>query len=101
MEINIPQRLKDLRDTHKRTQEKVAAGIGVNRKTYQSYEEGRATPPIPVLIKISAFYGYYSLDVLLGMEGVKEQEQTGFVKAYHSADMEKRKIVDFILNLNC
>ena len=101
MEINIPLRLKGLRESHKRTQEKVAAGVGVKRKTYQAYEEGRATPPIPILIKIAAFYGLYSLDQLLGMEELKEHEPSGFMKAYHSVDLEKRKIVDFILNLNC
>lgn len=101
MEINIPQRLKSIREGRKLTQEKVAKAIGTKRGTYQTYEEGRATPGIPTLIKLSNFYGFHSLDQLLGIVENKEPEQPPLVLAYHSVDLEKRRIVDFILNLNC
>lgn len=99
MQINIPQRLKSVRESRRLTQEKVAAGIGSKRGTYQTYEEGRATPGIPILIKLSIFYGYNSLDQLLGI--TEEKEQPPVLTAYHSADEQKRKIVDLVLNLNC
>lgn len=99
MQINIPQRLKAIRESRKLTQAKVATAIGVKRGTYQTYEEGRATPGIPLLIKLSSFYGFYSLDQLLGIEEEKQQQEV--IKAYHSVEPEKRRIVDFILNLNC
>lgn len=101
MQINIPQRLKTIRESRNLTQLKIANAIGMKRGTYQTYEEGRASPGIPVLIKLSTFYGFNSLDQLLGMEEGKEQEQPPLLAAYHSVDLEKRKIVDFILNLNC
>lgn len=99
MQINIPQRLKAVRESRGLTQQKVAAGIGSKRGTYQTYEEGRATPGIPILMKLSIFYGFYSLDQLLGI--TEETEQPEVAKAYHSADEQKRKIVDLVLNLNC
>lgn len=99
MQINIPQRLKAVRESRGLTQVKVAAGIGANVKAYQKYEEGRATPSIPTLMKLSNFYSFNSLDQLLGI--AEEKEQPLFITAYHSADEQKRKIVDLVLNLNC
>lgn len=101
MEINIPQRLKDLRAEHSYTQQNVADGIDIKKRTYQAYEEGRAMPPLDVFISMAAFYGYYSIDKLLGIEGKLQEVNGVFMDAYHSADPEKRRIVDFILNLNC
>jgi len=103
MEVNIPQRLKSIRESRKLTQEKIANGIGIKRSAYASYEEGRATPPIPLLIKLAFFYKLNSLDQLLGIsiEVEMAQESNSFNNAYHSIDPERRKIVDFVLNLNC
>ena len=99
MEVNIPRRLKDLRTQHKYSQSQVAVGIGMKRGAYQAYEEDRAAPPVKTLLKLSAFYGFYSLDLLLGIEGKQKQIITELMKAYLSLDREKRKIVDFILAL--
>jgi len=99
MEINIPQRLKDLRKEHSFTAAKVSNGIGMKIGSYLAYEEGRAFPPIPTLINLCVFYGK-TFDELLGVVN-KRNEQEKIVAAYYCSDTEKRKIVDFILNLNC
>lgn len=102
MQINIPQRLKAVRESRKLNQEKVANGIGIKRSTYASYEEGRATPSIQLLIQLAFFYDFNSLDQLLGIsiEEEKNTDKSSFSEAYHAIDPERRKIVDFVLNLN-
>jgi len=101
MEINIHQRLKGLREGRRLTQLKVATAINIKPKTYQAYEEGRGTPGIPTLIKLASFYGFHSIDILLGLEEFQQKEEQQLMQAYYSTEPEKRKIVDFILNLNC
>lgn len=105
MEINIPHRLKSVRESRQLTQAKVAAAIGMKTAAYGHYEAGRAEPSLPILLKLTTFYELNSIDQLLGIEGeigkARDHSQSKVINAYHSADIEKRKIVDFILNLNC
>jgi hypothetical protein len=42
----------------------------------------------------------YSVDEVLGIAGKKEAVNNEIFEAYHQAGPEKRKIVDFILDLN-
>jgi transcriptional regulator with XRE-family HTH domain len=99
MEINISQRLKDLRKQHQYSQKQIANGIGMKRCAYQAYEEDRAAPSVTTLFKLSEFYGFYSLDLLLDIAGKQRQIITEFTKVYHSANPDRKKIVDFILAL--
>jgi transcriptional regulator with XRE-family HTH domain len=101
MQINIPQRLKSLRSEHRFKALYVAGAIGMKRGSYLAYEEGRATPPLEKLFSLSKLYGFRSIDELLGVSAGTGNEVSEIANAYHCADAEKRKIVDFILNLNC
>lgn len=100
MEINIQQRLKHIRLKNQFTQKQIANGIEVKEKAYQAYEEGRSIPSIFTLLKLADFYGYTSLDVMLGVKD-GESKFSEFTKAYYAAPADKRRIVDFVLNLNC
>lgn len=60
----IADNLKRLRQANRLTQAAVAEGIGVNHKTFQKYEEGRAYPPIPKLKAIAEFYAHTVDDLL-------------------------------------
>lgn len=100
MQINIPQRLKDLRKESGFSQLTVACAIGMKRASYQAYEEARATPPLEILLSLSILYGFETINELLGISE-PEKKQDKMLNAYYHADPEKRKIVDFILNLNC
>jgi transcriptional regulator with XRE-family HTH domain len=100
MKINIPQRLKDLRKETGFSQQTVADGIEIKRTAYQAYEEARATPPLETLVSLSILYGFKTINELLGITE-PEKKLDNMLDAYYRADPDKRKIVDFILNLNC
>lgn len=100
IKINIPQRLKDLRKDAGFSQLVVADAIGMKRAAYQAYEEARAIPPLETLVNLSILYGFKTINELLGISE-PEKKQNKVLDAYYQADPEKRKIVDFILNLNC
>lgn len=97
--MNIGERLKIVRQLYRHSQAVVAGSIGINPKTYQAYERGRAETPISVLMALSDFYGYYSIDLLLGLTSQIEYCES-LLRSYIKATPEKRKIVDYILSLN-
>jgi transcriptional regulator with XRE-family HTH domain len=100
IEINIPRRLRDLRKESGYSQLVVADAIGMKRPAYQAYEEGRAIPPLPAIMSLCSFYGFASIDEMLGIT-IGARNKNEVLDAYYHTDPEKRKIVDFILNLNC
>lgn len=98
--MNIGERLKELRKMHGYLLREAAAGANVDIKIYQAYEAGRARTPVDVLLSLSHFYGFYSLDSLLGLKDGPKKQQNKLLSAYVSLSTEKRKIVDYILSLN-
>lgn len=100
MEINIQQRLRDLRKENRFSQAQVAEFCGIKPKTYNHYETGRAIPSLSNLLKLTTLYGLSSLDELLGIKFTAKKLSI-LEGAYYSAPLDKRKIVDFVLNLNC
>lgn len=97
--MNISKRLKEFRVLHNYTQMEVANGILLKRSTYQAYEESRAEPSLSVLLRLASFYGFNSLDTFLGIVMV-DPKRPSIAEAYYSAPVDKRLIIDFILNLN-
>lgn len=61
----LKDQLKFLRKAQKLTQEQVANFIGVKRVAYTSYEAGRTSPSLNILIKLANLYNV-STDFLLG-----------------------------------
>lgn len=99
IDYNIAQRLKELRNNEGYSQETVANAIYIKRATYAAYEEGRAEPSVAVLVSLAKLYELETIDQLLGLSEVKEKTKDTILQAYYRADREKRKIIDFILNL--
>ncbi len=52
----IGEKLKQLRDEKKFTQQMVAENLGISRVTYTRYETGTREPDLNMLMKISDFY---------------------------------------------
>lgn len=96
--LDIPSILKQRRKEANKTQKEVADLIGKSTSVYGSYEEGRATPDIHLLIIIARVLGYNSLDVFLDNE-VSYPCVSPIEKKYFQASNDKKKIVDFILNI--
>ena len=59
------ERLKMLRNSHGLTQEAFAKALNCTREAIASYETGKSTPPLEVLIQITDYYKV-SLDFLVG-----------------------------------
>lgn len=97
--MNIGERLKKIRLDHNYSQQNIADAINLNIGTYQHYERNRAIPSIYKLIALSNFYGFYSIDILIGLVEEPMPGMDKFTKAYYQAKPDKRKIIDYILSL--
>lgn len=74
--INIPLRLKELRERYCLTQEEVAAVMKVSRSSYTYYESGRVKPSLSGLELLREFYGL-SWDQLMQEEEEKPTVRCG------------------------
>lgn len=52
----LGKKLYKLRKEFRLTQDDVAKALGMNRTSFSKYETGMASPPLPVLRKLAAFY---------------------------------------------
>lgn len=59
------KRLRDLREDHDLTQEKVAIYLKIRREQYNLYENQKRTMPIDLLSKLAKFYDT-SIDYIVG-----------------------------------
>ena len=59
------KRLRDLREDHDLTQEKIAQKINITQRAYAFYEKGDRDIPIEVLIKLADYYNV-SIDYIVG-----------------------------------
>ncbi|MBN8852243.1 MAG: hypothetical protein BGO55_00675 [Sphingobacteriales bacterium 50-39] len=50
-----------LRNKKNRTQQEIADALGVKLKRYQAWEEGRALPRLPLLLKLCELHGKFDL----------------------------------------
>ncbi len=64
-DLTFSKNIKYLRERNRLIQLDLAEGIGVKRSLIGAYEEGRAYPPVPILIKISHFFNVSIDDLLL------------------------------------
>lgn len=63
--IHMYLRLRDLREDHDLTQEKLSEAINITQRSYSYYERGDHMIPPEVLCRLADFYGT-SVDYLLG-----------------------------------
>ena len=65
------QRIREMRESKKLTQEKIAFLLNCTQQTYSRYETGEITIDVYNLIKLAEFYNT-STDYLLGLTDVKK-----------------------------
>lgn len=68
----IAKILKYYRDDAKRNQAETAQRLKVKMRTYQSWEEGRAQPPLLTLQKIVKLYDLDNVDELISGKAIAE-----------------------------
>lgn len=59
------RRLRDMREDHDLSQEKLGRLLGIQQTVYSRYERGYQTIPLELLIRLADIYGV-SLDYLIG-----------------------------------
>ena len=67
----VYERIKNLREDHDLTQQKIADMLFINRRTYSNYEIGERNIPIEVLSRIADIFGT-SVDYLIGRTDIKK-----------------------------
>ena len=66
MEKIYMKRMRDLREDHDKTQQQIAAVLGISQTMYARYERGATELPLRHLIALCRYYGVSS-DYLLGL----------------------------------
>ena len=80
--MTIHEKLKAARTRANLTQEQVIAQLGISRQTLSNWENGRSSPDIPSVVKLSDLYGI-SLDQLLKESAPPESAASvPFLKRY-------------------
>ena len=64
-------RLKDIREDMDITQKELAAYLHIRQNTYSQYENGQRQIPIPLLVRLAAYF-HTSTDYILGLTDVRE-----------------------------
>lgn len=64
-------RLKELRESHSKTQKEVADFLRVRQNTYSQYETSQRQIPINMLIKLSVYYNT-SVDYILELTEIED-----------------------------
>lgn len=98
--FDYPAILRHYRNLLEMSQQQVSDVIGINRSTYQSYEEGRAEPSLELIFSLMQLYGVDTVNEFLMMKEVKTRKRSWLHISYYRLPLDKRAIVDFILNQN-
>ena len=64
-------RLKEIRETNKKTQTEIANYLHIKQNTYSQYENEHRQMPIIMLINLAKFYNT-SVDYILGLTEIEE-----------------------------
>ena len=65
-EMNYNERIRNLRETHFYTQQRMADLLNVGQRTYCDYESGKTRIPVDSLITLAKFYNV-SMDYISGV----------------------------------
>ena len=60
------RRLRDLREDHDLTQDKLVEILGMHKTTYTNYEQGKREIPFSLVISLAQFYNV-SIDFIAGL----------------------------------
>lgn len=66
------ERIRDLREDNRYTQQAIANILNIGQRTYSDYESGRTRIPVESLIILARFYNV-SMDYISGLSEVKRE----------------------------
>ncbi len=64
------ERIREIREEHSLTQQKIANLLNIGQRTYADYESGKTRIPVDSLLILARFYNV-SLDYITGASNVK------------------------------
>ena len=106
VESLLCQRLKELRISHGKTQQDVAAVLNISRSAYALYETGKRELNYGSLAALAEFYGV-SLDSLFCRSEVPEPlgsfspEERLLLERYREMDPRGRRLLSAMADLEC
>lgn len=66
------ERIREIREDHSLTQQKIADLLHIGQRTYSDYESGRTRIPIDSIIILARFYNV-SIDYITGASNIKSE----------------------------
>lgn len=85
MNLEIAQRLQQLRQTHGYSQETLAEKLGLSRQAVSKWERAESSPDTDNLIELAKLYGVSLDELLFGKTTTEKTEVDGPVKAAEAA----------------
>ena len=83
MEIQLSKRLKLLRKKNEKTQDELAAFLGITSQSVSKWERCEGYPDITLLPKIAAFF-HVSVDTLLGVDEIAKRAKIDEITAEYN-----------------
>lgn len=96
MELNIGNKIKELRKQQNITQEKLAAYLNISYQAISKWENGTAYPDITLVPRIANFFNV-STDTLLGMKSKCDDNELEKSQIVYKDNLSKGKIFDNII----
>ena len=66
------ERIREIREDHHLTQQKIADLLNIGQRTYADYESGKTRIPIDNILILAKFYNV-SLDYIIGASNIKNE----------------------------
>lgn len=66
------ERIREIREDHSLTQQKIADLLNIGQRTYSDYESGKTRIPVDSLLILAQFYNV-SLDYITGASNIPNQ----------------------------
>ena len=70
--MNYYERIREIREEHSLTQQKVADLLHIGQRTYSDYESGKTRIPIDNIMILAKFYNV-SMDYITGASNIKSE----------------------------
>jgi transcriptional regulator with XRE-family HTH domain len=70
--MKYTERIRDLREDHSLTQQKVADLLHIGQRTYADYESGKTRIPVDRLLILAKFYNV-SMDYITGASDIQNK----------------------------
>lgn len=95
------ERLKELREKSKLTQEEASKKLGIARTTYSGYERGTSEPDFSTLTKIAEFYGVDLNWLITGELKVLDEEDERLIEKFSKlSDKDQQYILELLERLD-